>query len=613
MSNINSDNKSTIHHDSLRSSLTRNSSRFPMIANADSIEVDDISIPPPMRPPRSPAQHSNHNVSGEGDDDTSSVAFLQNDEATFFVQRPKLERTESFMRRRGKKREKQQQLWQQKHGYADDDDNNGKGKNKLYTSEEDEDSEEIQDEEEMLRRSSNHGKFGVLPSSLSISAHNGGCSCHSYRRDELIREIDAASQKGYGAILKTLRDAGVLVYIIDAKVCITLHEMVDSVRQVIENVCRDSEYRDHPKNQKCLLYRDVDGRLFNLTFTSEFTSLSATWTDLLHSFSIVQALILLTFLTRSFSCGVDDELQDFRPAYLALVLGLVFSEEIGLSWTNVALLVRGIPSISAYSLVSKFGSDWPRKILILLLAVASYTTSTFQKVCTLGGVSLTCLVVLANLGSRSWKYLHWNPTMGMRSWCCGICKPFDPILAYVAAVVMGICFPYLGHRQVQSGGAAAIESVLRIALIVAGLFILSDWDEIQKFLVVGSESCNQDYVNFAVGGWWGFSLIASLTMLLRKEIHKNKKNHGNNTGCLLPNDEEPLLQEEQASPVGYKVPHLPEFPVDPSLTYEGWAPFCCWSVGVEYIVGVLVALGVGGFICYLGITDLDDQILANAF
>jgi hypothetical protein len=590
------------NHDENNRRGSSSRSEFPMIATTESIEIDDTNMPTPLRPPMSPPERSERRIQGfvVGASAPSSRTIPPADDHAFFVHPPRLQRSESFVLRRDKKREKQQQLWGQKHGY-----------DKVAH---DNESEEVEDEEVMIRRSSNHGKFGVLPSSLSaVSEGADSCSCQSYRRDRLIREIDAASQKGYGAILNALKEAGVLVYIIDAKICISLHEIVNSVRQVIEHVCRNPEYRDHPKNQRCLLYRDVDGRLFNLTLTSEFTSLEASWKDVLSSFSILQAMVLLTFLTRSFSCGVDNELQDFRPAYLALVLGLVFSEEIGMSWTNVALLVRGIPSISAYSLVSKFGSDWPRKILILLLAVASYTTSTFQKVCTLSGVALTCLVVLANLGSRSWKYLHWNPTMGMKYWCCGICNSFDPILAYFAAVMMGVCFPYLGHRQVQSGGAAAIESVLRIALLVAGLFILSDWDEIQRFLVVGSESCSQDYVNFAIGGWWGSSLISSLTMLLRKEIRKSNKKDGETMGCLLPDDEEPLLQEEQASPVGYKVPHLPEFPIDPSLTYKGWAPCCCWSVGFEYAVGVMVAIGVGGFICYLGITDLDDQILANAF
>jgi hypothetical protein len=586
---------------------------FSRIARNDSIELHEVLPPPPVDAPNgsSPSRRNADNSGNSGPDQQDNNNNNNNKPFSVF---PALERSQSFLRRRLLKREQQKERWENKTTGKEESNNNNSNNDSI-------DDDDDDDEEEMLRRSSNHGKFGVLPFSQS------NCSCNSnhpsYRRDRLIRDINAATQKGYGAVLKTLCDAGILVYIIDSKVCITLHEMVDSVHQVIEHVCRDPESRQRPKNhnqhqrqQQCLLYRDVDGRLFNLTLTSEFTALEASWKDLFSSFSILQAMVLLTFLTRSFSCAVDiegDALQDFRPAYLALVLGLVFSEEIGLSWMNVAILVRGMPSVSAYAITSKVDSDWPRKILILLLAVASYTTGTFQKICTLSGVTLTCLVVLANLGSRSWKYLHWKPTMGMKSWCCGVCTPLDPIMAYIAAIMMGMCFPYLGHRQIQSGGTAAIESVLRIAVLVAALFILSDYDEIQKFLVVGSEDCNQDYVNFSVGAWWSLSLIASLTALLRKELRKNGKQDGQDINCLLPDDEEPLLQEEQASPVGYKVPHLPDFPIDPSLTYKGWVPFCCCSVGFEYLMGVTVAVGVGGFICYLGLTDLDDKILANAF
>ena len=47
--------------------------------------------------------------------------------------------------------------------------------------------------------------------------------------------------------------------------------------------------------------------------------------------------------------------------------------------------------------------------------------------------------------------------------------------------------PYLGHRSIQAGGKAAMESVLRAAFVVAVVFVISDHDDFQKFLVVGSQ------------------------------------------------------------------------------------------------------------------------------
>jgi hypothetical protein len=189
--------------------------------------------------------------------------------------------------------------------------------------------------------------------------------------------------------------------------------------------------------------------------------------------------MLTTPFSVSFFLSADTIVDEFRPAYLALLLGLVFSEEVSLSWTNVAMFVRGFPSISAFAVTSRVESDWLRKLLILILAVASVTTGTTQVVLTLVGVGLTCAVLLANLGSRAWGFLKWKPI--------GYWGPVEPFVAFLIAVMTGLCVPYLGHRQVESGGKAAMESVIRMAFTVAVLFVLSDYDEIQKFLVIGSE------------------------------------------------------------------------------------------------------------------------------
>lgn len=515
---------------------------------------------------------------------------------------PALKRSESFIRRRVKKREGQEGLIQNKTDI-------------ISSSKRDSNPIDLDDleEEEAIRRHSNHGTYGIL----STSHYDGG-KYRSYRRDQLIREIDSANRKGsegHADVLETLRSARILVYIIDAKVCITLTDIVDGIHRTVAHVCRDPEYRNHPSNQKCLLYRDYDGRLFNLVLTSEYSNMEGTWRGNLESFSVVQAAALLTFLTRSLSCAFEmNTTNDFRQVYLVVILGVVFIEEISLSWINVALLVRGIPSISAYALTTSFGTDWLRKILILLFLISSASTDdTFQKVCTLGGIILTCLVLLANLGSLSWKYLHWKPFRGVSLFGIAV-SPLDPLLSYVAAILTGICFPFLGHSKIESGGTAAIESVMRIAVVVAALFIISDYDAFQRLLVVGSEACNQDYVNFFVGTWWALSLIASLTVLFCKEIRKDKEFDPFRRDYLFPNDEEPLLEEEHKSPIGYKVPHLPLFPVNPSYTHKGLGSCCCsFQLGIEYALSLIVAIAVGGFICYLGVTKLDDEFLANMF
>jgi hypothetical protein len=596
----------------------------------EAIEVADSATGNNARRVEVWREHSGYDSNNKSNDDDTDELSTTSRESTVaaswdlrsppFEIWPALEPSLSVLRYRAKKLLKQEQRWEKRYGGKNNQKKYGEKNQPANTKlkkqdgpidlddiEEDDDSEE----EGTMRRYSNHGSFGILPHIAAVQSINGKSGCRSYRRDRLIRDIDDAhvnGRDGHDTVLTTLRDAGVMVYIIDSKVCITLDDVVDAIRKVIAHVCSDKESLSHPNHEKCLLYRDVEGRLFNLTVVSTYISLTPTWESNLQSCSVLQATTLLVILQRSFACAVEDEVlqQNLRPAFLALVLGLVFSEELALSWTNVAMLVRGIPSISAYALITAVDSDWPKKVLLFLFSIAASATGLLQKVCTFAGLALTCCVLLANLGSRSWKYLHWKPTM---SGIYGIGNgPFAPTFAYMTAILTGICFPYLGHRQVESNGTTAVESVLRIAIVVAGCFILSDYDEIQKFLLVGSEKCSQDYVNLAVGAWWGTSLMASLTILFcRPTVHGSN----NSRVCIWPMDDEPLLEKDQASPVGYTVPHLPQFPVDPSLVSKGWMVDCCCSMSIEYGLGMAAAIVIGGFICYLGITDQDELLMDN--
>ena len=178
----------------------------------------------------------------------------------------------------------------------------------------------------------------------------------------------------------------------------------------------------------------------------------------------------------------EEIIEGLRPAYLSLILGLVLTEEISHSLLNTSMMVRGMPSTSAHYFVSPFAPDLLRKIVIFCLATAGATTGTLQSTLTLVGIALACLTLLANLGSRAWHFLGWRPFRYN--------GPFALLAGYVMAVFTGLMIPYLGHRRMSDGGKAAMEAVVKSALLVAVCFILSDYDDIQKFLVVGSEvSC----------------------------------------------------------------------------------------------------------------------------
>ena len=175
----------------------------------------------------------------------------------------------------------------------------------------------------------------------------------------------------------------------------------------------------------------------------------------------------------------ENVIGSLRPAYLSLILGLALTEEISLSWLNASMLIRATPSVSAHNMVSPVGSDSLRKLVLFSLALAGATTGTLQSVLTIGGILGAMIILLANLGARTWHFLRWKP---LRYGGCG-----SFFVAYFMAVATGFCLPYMGHRSIAVGGKGAMEYVIKTSTIVAIIFVVSDIDELQKFLVVGSE------------------------------------------------------------------------------------------------------------------------------
>ncbi|MCI5151450.1 MAG: hypothetical protein D3916_19090, partial [Candidatus Electrothrix sp. MAN1_4] len=72
-----------------------------------------------------------------------------------------------------------------------------------------------------------------------------------------------------------------------------------------------------------------------------------------------------------------------------------------------------------------------------------------------------------------------------------------------------------------------------------------------------------------------------------------------------PEDDEPLLESDHASPVGYRVPSLPDFEVDPTTALDGAVPL--GPVAVQILIGLFIAVLFGGGIIYIGISDEDDN------
>jgi hypothetical protein len=148
------------------------------------------------------------------------------------------------------------------------------------------------------------------------------------------------------------------------------------------------------------------------------------------------------------------------------------------------MLVRGTPSISAYTLTHPVTIDWPKQALLLILSIAAVMEpGTGRQIMTLVGIGCACAVLVANVGARAWRHLQVAP-LAYRG-------PLRTVVAFIVATVFGLSIPYVGFRHSQPGGQMALETIIIGSFLVAVVFAISDFDKVQEFVVAGSE----------VGGW----------------------------------------------------------------------------------------------------------------
>ncbi len=419
-----------------------------------------------------------------------------------------------------------------------------------------------------------------------------------YKAMILQQVMDQCEYKdGSRATIDQLKEFGITVYLAE-------YGSVDMflLKQVVQHVSASKLDRSKSQyeNQRCLIYRDESGRLYNLTINNGCDGLAATWKSLLLSFSGLQAMTALAILTRAFACaGVAGSV--LKPGYLSLILGLILYEEISYVWVNVAIFVQGAPSVAALTIVSPFDSDWPRKLALTLLALTSAMKegSNYQRYCALMGIGLAIVLLASNLGARAWYFMKWRPLKGggVMSTCMA------PYISMFVATLVGLVFPFVGFSKIQAGGKSAVQLVIANSILVALLFVLSDFDVIQSFIMNGSQSCNQDTVNITVGIWF---TMTAITCLFASQLITAPEPH--------PEDNNPILIRDETSPVGYKVPNFPDFSIDP--IHFGNKGLPCFSLKTELVVGALVAIGIGAFVIMTGfsnfISEGNDYIVSTA-
>jgi len=158
---------------------------------------------------------------------------------------------------------------------------------------------------EMVDRS-----LSMVDGMFSVASVGGGDAsfiCAPYKSEVFQQQLDenGPGSSRRNAIIGALQDMGVKVFIIDSVSTPTTGDILHHVKRVVGYIGREN--RVLPKTgplgyQRCLLYQDHQGRLFNLLLSKHATGPAERYNEYLDMFSGLEAMIAITILCRSFPC-----------------------------------------------------------------------------------------------------------------------------------------------------------------------------------------------------------------------------------------------------------------------------------------------------------------------
>ena len=159
--------------------------------------------------------------------------------------------------------------------------------------------------------------LSMVDSGFSVNYKDASFICAPYK-DEVFRqqiEEHAPGSARRSAIIASLQDLGVKVFIIDSVSTPTSTDILHHVKRVVGYIAKEN--RVLPKTgplgyQRCLLYQDHQGRLFNLMLSKHAIGPAGKFQEYLDSFSALEAVIALTVLSRSFPCASQ---RKFEPSF----------------------------------------------------------------------------------------------------------------------------------------------------------------------------------------------------------------------------------------------------------------------------------------------------------
>jgi hypothetical protein len=113
--------------------------------------------------------------------------------------------------------------------------------------------------------------------------------CHPHKTERLEEKISTTKPgvKRRNAVIEALQEMRVRVYVVEGKSSRNSKDIVDHIRRVVEFVARENRIHERTGPlgyQRCLLYEDHEGRLFNLTFPKHAVGPAPRWEEYLDSF-----------------------------------------------------------------------------------------------------------------------------------------------------------------------------------------------------------------------------------------------------------------------------------------------------------------------------------------
>lgn len=151
---------------------------------------------------------------------------------------------------------------------------------------------------------------------FSVQAKDSSYLCAPYKAELFQQQLDEyePGSNRRTALISALQDLGVKVFIIDSVSTPSTADVIHHVQRVVKYMARENCVRPDKTNgpllgyQRCLLYQDSQGRLFNLIVSEHAVGPVQKFIEYCDRFSNMEALVALLVLCRTLPSAREGEL-----------------------------------------------------------------------------------------------------------------------------------------------------------------------------------------------------------------------------------------------------------------------------------------------------------------